>query len=910
MEIDIKKICKKWQKEWEKARVYESNPKKDVEKKFITAAFPYPNSPQHIGHGRTYTVADVYARYLRMKGYNVLFPMGFHVTGTPIVSMAKKIRERDEELLNIFEKIYGISREKALSLSEPQDLVLYFSKEIEEGMKEMGFSIDWRRKFYTFDKKFNKFIEWQFKKLKKLNLLTQGKHPVAWCPADKNAVSAHDTKGDVDPEIEEITAIKFKYDDGFLVVSTYRPETLFGVTNIWVNPNVKYVKCKFNDEIIYISEKAAEILKHQINIEILEKLNGNDLIGKEVVTPLGNRVKVFPATFVKEDEGSGIVMSVPAHAPYDYLALRDLGKIEEVGLPVIIEIKGYNIPAKEIVEKMNVKDQRDPKAKDATYEVYKKEAHEGKMKINNKEYNNLPVSEARKKIREELFNSKNGFPIFVIANGPVYCRCGERVVVKIVENQWFIDYKNKEWKEKTKSYINEMKIIPEKTKIDYIYTVDWLKQKACTRSQGLGSKFPFDKSQIVESLSDSTIYMAYYTISHLLNEIDENEINDDFFDYVFLGEGNGNPKWKKLRDEFLYWYPVDSRHSGADLIKNHLTFYIFNHIAIFPKNLWPKQIVTNGFVLMEGKKMSKSLGNILPLRKAIEEYGADVVRISILAGAELSADTDFSRAVAQGIENRLRFIFSLLEYGKESAKDEIDFWLLSRLHKRIENLDRWYENFELREIIKEFIYEMVVDLNWYLKRATKPKLKEFFEDFSKAIAPLAPHFAEEIWSSIGNKGFIVNERFVNLKKELINEKIERKENLIREIVEDIKNIENVAKIKAKKATIIIAANWKRKAYLIAKEEKNLERAIKKCFEIREIKERSDEAIKFLKQIGKNIHSLQEILEQEEEIKTIENAKSFISKELNLEELIFVKEEEAKHPKASQAIPLKPAIVLE
>ncbi|MEM4699236.1 MAG: class I tRNA ligase family protein, partial [Candidatus Anstonellales archaeon] len=115
-------------------------------KYFITAAFPYPNSPQHIGHARTYTIADVMARFYRLMGYSVLFPMGFHVTGTPIVAMADRIREGDRELFDIFERIYGIQREEYEKLTDPKDLVMFFAREIEDGMRRMGFMIDWSRK--------------------------------------------------------------------------------------------------------------------------------------------------------------------------------------------------------------------------------------------------------------------------------------------------------------------------------------------------------------------------------------------------------------------------------------------------------------------------------------------------------------------------------------------------------------------------------------------------------------------------------------------------------------------------------------------------------------------------------------------------------------------------------------------
>ena len=196
--MDFTTIETRWRAAWEKEKIFQPEITKD-KKKYITAAFPYPNSPQHIGHGRTYTTADLYARFLRMQGYNTLFPMAFHVTGTPIIAMARRILEKDEEVLRVFEDIYGISREKAATLTKPEDLVMYFSKEIEQGMHEMGYSIDWRRKFYSFVKKFNRFVQWQFHKLKEAGYLVQGTHPIAWCPKDNQAVGGHDTKGDVDP---------------------------------------------------------------------------------------------------------------------------------------------------------------------------------------------------------------------------------------------------------------------------------------------------------------------------------------------------------------------------------------------------------------------------------------------------------------------------------------------------------------------------------------------------------------------------------------------------------------------------------------------------------------------------------------------------------------------------------------
>ena len=162
--LDFERLERKWQSIWEERRLFEADPDPGREKFYITVAYPYPNSPQHIGHGRTYTITDVYARYKRMRGYNVLFPMAFHYTGTPILAMAKRIEAGDEELIRIFTNVYGIPKEKLSDFRDPLAMARYFHEEIKDGMKRMGYSIDWRREFTTIDPQYGKLIEWQFKK--------------------------------------------------------------------------------------------------------------------------------------------------------------------------------------------------------------------------------------------------------------------------------------------------------------------------------------------------------------------------------------------------------------------------------------------------------------------------------------------------------------------------------------------------------------------------------------------------------------------------------------------------------------------------------------------------------------------------------------------------------------------------
>jgi leucyl-tRNA synthetase len=343
----------KWQKKWQESGVFEPEAK-GGEKFFLTAAFPYPNSPQHIGHGRTYTTTDIYARFQRMRGKSVLFPMGFHVTGTPIIAMAKRIGEKDGEILSIFEKVYGIPRKKSESLTDPRELVAYFSREIEAGMKEMGYSIDWRRKFYSYDAQFNRFIEWHFARLEKAGYIKRGEHPVPWCPVGQTAIGAHDTKGDLDPQIEEVVAVLFPLADGFLACATYRPETIYGVTNIWANPSAVYVKARCKGKAYYVAKEALPSLSMQLDLSVERELPASELFALTAKNPLtGGELPIFPASFVEPAHGTGVVMSVPAHAPYDYLALRDAKLDGRIKLVQVLELEGFgDFPAKEIVEKM------------------------------------------------------------------------------------------------------------------------------------------------------------------------------------------------------------------------------------------------------------------------------------------------------------------------------------------------------------------------------------------------------------------------------------------------------------------------------------------------------------------------------------------------------------------------------
>lgn len=832
MTLNWTEIENKWRNKWQESKDFETNPN-DKPKKFITVAYPYPNSPQHIGHGRTYTLADVHARFNRMKGYNVLFPMGFHYTGTPVLGMAKRIEAGEKEILDGLRNIYHVPEDAIKTFVEPIKIADYFHEEIKSGMIEMGYSIDWRREFTTIVPGYQKFIEWQITTLKERGRIIQGSHPVGWCPVDQNPVSQHDTMGDVEPKIDDKNyLIKFKLGDSIFPITTLRPETIFGITNLWVNPNTIYKKAIVDGQEWILSEECAKKISFfEKNVEITGEVPGKEIIGKTATNHDGREIPVLPAEFVEPSMGTGLVMSVPAHAPKDYQALMDLkangyelaSKLEPI--PIIVT-DGYGpIPAKEICEKMGVSDQSDEKLEEATKELYLKEFTDGKLNDKCLEFNGEKVQFGRDKIRSWL--QENGhlekFP--VLENAPVRCRCGAECVVKVLNNQWFLNYGDEEWKELARNCLDEMNILPNNIKTEFVEVIDWLHERACARQQGLGTKLPWDNDWIVESLSDSVIYMAYYTISRFVNDgtIGPENLSKEFFDYILLDKGDivkaaNTSKLSEdiintIKKEFSYFYPVDSRHSGRDLVQNHLSFFVLNHVAIFEKNLWPQEIVVNGSVMMNGAKMSKSMGNIIPLRSAIKEHGADPIRLAIISSAELLQDADFNMDSVSGIQNKLESLLETCSGLKNIEIEQLqaeDVWILSKTQNKIAEITEALEKMRLREALHDILFTFESDLSWYSKRAGAKGRKNISGILHQInsirvamLSPFAPHVAEEMWEKLGNTEMVSKSQWPKFSIDKIDASSIQSEELLKNTIEDISNIIRVTKISPKKVVIYV-----------------------------------------------------------------------------------------------------------
>ncbi len=806
----------------------------------------YPNGPAHLGHARTYVIPDILARFKRALGYNVLFPMGFHYTGTPILATAEKIASGDPEYLAKLSRAFSIPVDVLRKLTEPLKLARYFHETSKEAMKFYGLSIDWRREFTTVDPEFNAFIRWQFTKLLKRGFIKKGTHPVGWCPYHSMPVGMHDTEGDVEPEIEEVTLIKFPITEGrlagkYLPVVTLRPETILGVTNIWVNPEVDYVVIEVSleggKEEWVVAKEAARRLSYQLRLRVLKDVRVEEIKERAVTNPItGEVVPILEATFVTPKFGTGVVMSVPSHAPYDYAALKDyVGSADLSRWPEglrpkpLITVEGYSDnPAIDVVERMGIKSQKQADLLDrATKEVYRvehergivredviervvKEVIPGVREFLSKEIIRRPVREAREVIKSYLIKKGYGLGIYELMNAPVKCRCGTEIVVKVLEDQWFIDYSKSEWKSLAKKALERMRLVPEESRSQFLAVIDWLRERACARTRGLGTKLPWDERWIIESLSDSTIYMAFYTVIHKIRGygIPPEKLTEEFWDYVMLGRGSpeelsrrldvSEEVLKDLRSEFDYWYPLDSRHSGKDLIPSHLTFFIFNHVAIFPEDKWPKQIVANGWVLVEKEKMSKSKANILTLEGLVSTFSPDVTRLGIAIEAEVEADLNLQIRNLVAVASKLREIERLVRdlWSRElSDRFELpDRWLRSRMVRNLIDVINALENVRVRSAAVKVFHGMHQDLRKYLAMVEKPSkvVREYIELWVKLMVPFTPFLAEELWHEVLRKEtLVVSEQWPKLGEEEIDYEAELIVRYSDKLIEDIKEIKEL-----------------------------------------------------------------------------------------------------------------------
>jgi len=957
----LRKIEEKWQKKWENAKIFEADSDPNKKKFFVTFPYPYINGPLHVGHAFTASRLDAYARFKRMQGYNVLFPWAWHWTGQPLLGASQRVAKGDKEFIRVLREIDGVPEEELKKFVDPIYMATYYTNESRIAAKRAGFSVDWRREFNTMMPTFQKFIEWQYGKLKAKGYVTRGTHPVVWCPKCKSPTGDHDRQEGEGVTPEEYTLIKFKQDDEtYLPAATFRPETIYGVTNIWIHPDATYVEAKVDNEKWIISEKAAEKLKQQARtVEVKRKLKGRELVGKNFENPItGEKLPILPGWFVDPAQATGVVYSVPAHAPYDWLALKDLQEkpetLREFNInpetvrnikPIsMIKVEGFDeYPAIEIVEQLGVKDQHDPKAEESTKLLYKKEFHSGVLKEICMEYAGKTVREVKEPLIQDFRKRGIADSMYDLPE-PVLCRCLTPCIVKVLQDQWFLKYSDPEWKEKVKEALSKMKIYPETATPWFLTVIDWLKEWACARRTGLGTPLPWGPGWIIETLSDSTIYMAFYTINKHIkqHDIKPEMLTREVFNYIFRGTGNikeiasqsgiSTEILEEMRKEFLYWYPVDLRVSAKELVPNHLTFFIFHHVALFLQKHWPRAIGVNGMLMIEGKQMHKSKGNFITTKNTIEKYGADATRCALVLSAEGMDDPDWRSENVKDMRNKLEsfynFAKNIIKNAESGENGHLEKWLMSTLQHRISAVTENFEEMKTRTSLEIALFEIWNDFRWYIHRKGEAKtkiLKEALKTWLKLLAPFAPHICEELWSEMKEEQFISLAKWPQAKEELTDERAEEKENLINKIIEDTLNILKATKATPQKICYYMASPWKWRVYLRVLEkskhgEVKLNEIMKEFAAEDDLKEKLKEVAKFA---TKAVQEMGKISEKRranllkvgtlKEKKVIEEAKDFLSDRFKAHIIVYNEDEKERYdPKlrAMLSMPCRPAIYIE
>ena len=967
MSRDYAEMEKKWQSKWAEKKLNESERQDGKPKFMLIFAYPGLTGYLHVGHLRGYTYADALGRYKRMTGYNVLFPVGTHATGNGAISLASKIARKDEKTVDYLLR-NGCPEEEIDKLKEPMDVVNFFNNVYQNDYwKRFGFLADWRRFTCTLYPDYGKFIEWQFTKLKEKGLLVQKPYYAPFCPVH-GPVAVDPSETDISKgglaETQEYTLLKFWCEERkfFLVAATLRPETIFGQVCFWARPDMEYTIVEKDGERWVVSPQCAEKMSLQFDgVEEVGRIAGKDLIGLTCTAPMIHKqIPVFPADFVDPDVGTGLVTSCPSDAPDDWNSLQvakaNPELTEKYGIPKdivdavvpvsIISIKGYgDFPAQSIIEKMKIPSVKDP-AKfrelmdEAKKQVYKDGYHMGVMKDVCGEFSGMRVEEAKDKIQQAMLASKEA-EIFRDLTEEVVCRCGQRVHIKRIDDQWFINYADRQLTDSTKEHCRDMTIFPAQYYENVQGVLDWYRERACVRlGNWLGTRFPFDNKWIIEAISDSTLYPLFYTISLYSNtkQITPEQMTPEFFDYVVLEKGEPSAVagstgidqelLEKIRKDVHYWYPLDINLGGKEHMTVHFPVFLMNHRAILPDDMQPKGIIVNWYVTGKNKdKISKSKGGAQPIPGAVAKFGADSMRLYYAHVASMFVDVEWDEDLVftykQKLENIMSSVEDLINAEADVPSGDIDAWLLSRFNTHVSEIRAAMDRYDLRQMATVVYYDMSNDMRWYARRGGKNRdtVMQALRIWINAMMPITPHVAEELWSEAGFEGLVSEAQFPEADDSKRNAAAEYGEGLVQEVIGDVNEIKKMAKSEVSKAVIYTTPMWKvgvMKDAIAMAEAGNLTipDLTKRCMADENLKKRGKETSDFVKKIAvdlmrSNLKDKKALADLDEEA-LLKSAKDFIASETGMETEIYGADEENKFDpsnKARVAVPGRPAIYL-
>ena len=784
-------IESKWQKYWEKSQFFKAEDFSRKSKKYILIEFPYPSGDGlHVGHVRSYAALDAVARKARMEGFNVLFPIGWDAFGLPTENYAIKT---------------GVHPEVATKKN-----IANFKRQL----KMLGISFDWSREINTTDPEYYRWTQWIFLKLFEKGLAYQAKIPINWCPSCKIGLANEEVVGgkcercgaeaekkvlkqwmikitayadrliddlekvdypervkaqqinwigrsvgtEIDfrvPASAKATAGKENSED-IIRVFTTRTDTLFGVTAIVLAPEnhliEKLTTEKHKAEVEKYIKEARK--KNDFEREKLEKEKTGVFTGSYCINPANNeKVPIWIGDYVIATYGGGAVMMVPAHDFRDF----DFAK-------------RYNLPIREVIAPYINTDKNTDlhRLEEDAFVDY------GKL-INSGEFDGLSSEEAIKKITESLEKKNLGRKtIQYKLRDWVFSRqhyWGEPIPLVFCEN-CAVKIKNQKSKIKNNEFsegellnpgwiaVSEKDLPVELPHVEKYQPTGTGESPLSTISEWVNVKCPKCKGPAKRETDTMPNWAGsnWYYLAYLMRGIS----NFQSAPHRARGSGAGFPisKYKKV---FKYWMPVDWYNGGMEHTTLHLLYSRFIYKFLFDIGVAPhpepyQKRTSHGMVLAEdGRKMSKSFGNIINPDDIVKKYGADTLRVyEMFMGP-------FDQAIAwntNGVEGAYRFLNKLWDFViGQTDKSKTDGDSLTKINKTIKKISEDIENFKFNTAISSLM-EL---LNFFRGEEFQSKKRGIGkEDLKKIliiIYPFAPHIAEELWEKSGCKKSISFEKW-------------------------------------------------------------------------------------------------------------------------------------------------------
>ncbi|ADM11627.1 leucyl-tRNA synthetase [Encephalitozoon intestinalis ATCC 50506] len=693
----------------------------DVSKKqkfFVTFPIPYMNGRLHLGHLFSVSKADFFSYYKELQGYNVLFPFAFHCTGMPISASAKKLEEElngknvDLSVKNI---IKDLGFEDARPFTDPVHWVRTFPELCIKSLKRFHSNIDWRRSFITTDinKYYDSFIKWQFNRLNELGYLSFGKRHSIFCPLDKQPCLDHDRRKGENVKPVGVVLCKLKFEDGILLARFKEGQI---PSKVIIGRRSDFVGFEYNNTKYFAEKDIFENIDAQVDGVFRKESVTGDFFSEKNFECFGEKIK-----------GDCIERDVPCIA------------------------KGV------------------PDKKDSDLSKYIKKEMEFIGKIENTESHLAETKDLLK---------------FYEPEEEVISRSGGKCIVALTD-QWYIDYDDSEWKKKVRECIANI-VCTDDTRAILESAVEWIGKWGFSRSFGLGTRVPWENEYLIDSLSDSTIYMAMYTFKHFLYKdlegkeeiFPSSKLSSDVWNYIFLNQGIKEDLLpfeeilSNCRKSFNYFYPVDLRVSGKDLLKNHLIFFLFNHVALFEKKHWPRRIFTNGYLMLNSEKMSKSSGNFLTVDESLAKFGVSSTRMCLAVCGDTNEDANFVESNANAFTLKLYSYVKMIEelcIGKnfnpcilKLMKDYesmgfADKFLLQAISMNISHAIRAHEDMVYRDVVKYGFYEMIHAKEMYhiLKGTNEEIVFLLYKTMTQLLYPIIPSLARHLIETYFHSSFLL-----------------------------------------------------------------------------------------------------------------------------------------------------------